>query len=188
MDLTQILSRLDTATPDALELLTSLFVAVTFKKGMILASNDQPCFKLYYIASGLVRGYFFYNNEEHTCWILEQGFLAPIAHPEGSGQAIEYIDFLAETQGWSLNLHKAEVLAQKDPSMYRMLLEIYQGIILEGKARELMLRIQTADEKYQYMKQKNEPLLFKLNNQILASLLNIKLKYLYKVKKRQRER
>lgn len=188
MDLTQILSRLDTATPDALQVLTNIFVPVTFKKGMVLTSSDQPCSKLYYIASGLVRGYFFYNNEEHTCWILEQGFLAPVAHPDGSGQAVEYIGFLTETHGWALNLNKAEVLAQKDPSMYRMLLEIYQDIILEGKARELMLRIQTADEKYQYIEQKNEPLLFKLNNQILASLLNIKLKYLYKVKKRQRER
>lgn len=182
------LKALGTSTPETILLLRSLFTPVFFKKGMVLSINEYAFPVLYFIEEGLVRGYFYHQQNEYTYRVLENGFLMAMAGPENKKQVAEYVMFITDTHGWSLNLAKAELLARKEPILYHILLEIQQESIMDGKARELMLRLGTADDMYTYMNENNSSLLYKLNNQFLASLLNIKLKYLYKVKKKQRDK
>jgi CRP-like cAMP-binding protein len=180
------LNELLTADAGSIDLLTGLFVPVTFRKGMSLPVHDYAFPILYFIEAGLVRGYFFYRQEEYTCWILEQGFLIRMARIADDKAAPEYIEFLTDTSGWSLNLGKAELLAQKDPLMYRILLEIFQENIREGKIRELMLRIPNAQDRYLFAKAENPHLGYKVIHAIYASFLNIESKYLFKIKKKLR--
>ena len=98
--LSEKLNKLRTADADSINLLTGLFLPVTFRKGMSLPLNEDSFPTLYFIEAGLVRGYFFYRQEEYTCWILEQGFLSPAARLPGDHVALEYIEFLADTSCW----------------------------------------------------------------------------------------
>ncbi|WP_316814100.1 hypothetical protein [Pedobacter heparinus] len=186
--LAEKLTALSSSTPENTLLLSNLFVRVFFKKGMILSINDYAFPILYFIETGLARGYFYHQQKEYTYRAMENGFLMAMASLQHKKQVVEYITFMTDTHGWSLNLAKAQLLARKEPSLYHILLEIQQESIMDGKARELMLRLKTAEDMYVYLQESSPSLVHKLSNQILASLLNIKLKYLYQVKKRQRNK
>ncbi|TCD03493.1 DUF1963 domain-containing protein [Pedobacter psychroterrae] len=71
------LSRLRTATPELVRKLTGLFVPVTFRRGTLLSVPDHTLPVLYFIEKGVVRGYYFYHQEEYPCWIRRGGFLLP---------------------------------------------------------------------------------------------------------------
>lgn len=179
------LSSLNTATPQSVKLLTSLFVPVTFKKGMVLNIPDHSFPMLYFIEKGLLRGYFFHNNGEYTAWLMDNGFLLPSGGLFCKEPSIEYVQFLSDSEGWSLNLAKAETLAQHGPLMYRILLEIYEMQLHEGRRRELLIRLNTSNQRLEFAKKLFGNLLDKATHPVLASFLNIETKYLYKIMKQR---
>lgn len=181
------LAALNAATPQSLQLIAGLFVPVFFRKGMILYLPDHSFPILYYIERGLLRAYFFYQQEEYTAWLMDEGFLIPFDSFFSPAPALEYIQFLSDSEGWSLNLSKAEALAQQEPQLYRMILEIYETELRQGKQRELMLRLGTAGQRIAFAEKSYGRVLDKVLHQVLASFLNIEDKYLYKVLKKRRK-
>lgn len=177
------LQNLRTAERRLLELLRDSFVPVFFYKGSILVSQIYAPPVLYFIEDGLVRGYFISDGEQQTSWIMENGFLLPPSGIFSSHSPLEYISFLKESHCYALNLARAEKLGLKEPTFYRMLLEIYEESLLDAKERELMLRIKDAGERFLYFKRQHPKLIYLPIHDILASILNIESKYLYRIKK-----
>jgi CRP-like cAMP-binding protein len=184
--LKQILSNLHTATPSSVELLASLFVPVSFKKGMILHTPDHSFPILYLIGHGLLRGYFEHEAEEHTSWIMEEGFLLPLGGFFINQPGTEQVEFLADTKGWSLNLAKAEIMALKEPLMYRMIVEIYEKKLLEARTIEYMLRLKKAQDRIVFIQKLKENMIYRGLNRHVASFLNVGDKYLFSMKKTDR--
>lgn len=181
------LSSMRTASPLVVPLLSELFIPVSFKKGQLLiAGHSFPL--LYFIETGVVRGYFLHGQEEHTCWLQEEGFLLPFNGFFIEEPSIEQIEFLSDTTGWSLNLAKAESLAQKEPLMYRMLLEIYERKLVDAKYTDYMLRLDRAEDRVEFIQKIRENLIYRVINRYAASFLNIGDKYLFTIKKLYRDK
>ncbi|TCC99991.1 Crp/Fnr family transcriptional regulator [Pedobacter psychroterrae] len=178
------LSRLRTATPELVRKLTGLFVPVTFRRGTLLSVPDHTLPVLYFIEKGVVRGYYFYHQEEYTCWIRRGGFLLPGIGYFSDSYSIEYIQFLSDTTVWSLSLPKVEVAMRSEPLFYRMLLEMYEIKVQEGKERELMLRLKFAEDRNLYARKNFADLFEHVAIYILASFIGIERKYIYKFKKK----
>lgn len=179
------LHSLRTADPVAIDLLTKLFVEVNFKRNWVISSKltGFSVANLYYITHGLVRGNISDGNEESCLWIIDQGFIVP-----GNGfltgcKRDESIEVLAETNGYSLNLLRAETFARDNTNMYRMLLEIYEVVLLEARMREIMLRIKKAADLYIFFYENYPSLNNRLTIEQQAQYLHIDRKYLYKLKK-----
>lgn len=175
------LDALHAATPETAALMHGLFTQVFITKGSVLHWQEQSSPLLYFVERGCVRGYFYYEKEQYTSWAIEHGFLLPL-NPVAKTAEIEYAEFVTDATVWVLNIAKLELL--KQPDLHRMLLEIQQDCMLEGKRRELALRLQTADMQFLFMKRDQQELMDKLPHDILASLLNVKPKHLYKLKKK----
>lgn len=171
-----------TAEPQQMEQLINAFIPKSFEKGLLLSTPEYSFPVLYYIERGLARGYFDSGDEQHTAWILEEGFILPSAGYFNDADSIEYISFLDHSTGYALNLNKADELARANPVIYRLLLEIYEQSLHQAKERELMLRITHAADRYLYFKKSHPKLVHLPIHNILASLLNIQAKYLYKIK------
>lgn len=180
------LLNLRTAEKHLVDRLQEIFVPKIFNKGLLLSMPDYSYPLIYFIEHGLVRGYFVSDEEEHTAWIMESGFLLPSAGFFSADPSIEYVGFLKESRGFALNLAKAEELARNEPRLYRMLLEIYEESLHAAKERELMLRIRYAEDRYLYFKEYHPRLIHLPIHDILASLLNIEPKYLFRIKRRYR--
>lgn len=184
-ELRKKLLSLKTADMEAIGLLEDLFIPVHFKRNLLISSNlaGISAANLYYISHGLVKGIISGRKKEYCLWIIHQGFIVP-----GSGfltgtEISENIEVLAETKGYSLNLLRADTIARNNINMYRMLLEIYEETLLEGRKREIMLRMKIAADRYRYF-QKNYPTLSnRLTLEQQAEYLHIDRKYFYNVRK-----
>nr|WP_315419979.1 hypothetical protein [uncultured Pedobacter sp.] len=180
------LMNLRTAEKHLVDRLQEIFVPKIFNKGLLLSMPEYSHPVIYFIEYGLVRGYFVSHEEEHTAWIMENGFLLPSAGFFTATPSVEYVSFLKKSSGFALNLTKAEELARNEPGLYRMLLEIYEESLHAGKERELMLRIRHAEDRYLYFRECHPKLIHLPIHDILASILNIEPKYLYRIKCRYR--
>lgn len=172
--LTAKLKSLNAVSAQDIELLTSLFKDMELKKGWVL---NNPAWKtkrlLYFISSGLVKGTITYHEDFLTLWIMESGFLI-------SGETIESIK---DTKAFSLNLRKVAKLTKDNPELYKVLLEIYEDCLIEGKKRELMLRIKNAKKRYAYFKENYPELSEILTTDQTADFINIDRKYFYSILK-----
>lgn len=177
------LESLSSSTKEATDILKNLFEETEFKKGAVIASKGwHPLPTLIYIRDGLVSGTTQYLNKTHTLWMLESGFLVTGNDLLKINRIEESIEFLRHTRGFALSLLRAEQIAGSHPSLYKMLIEIYEEIIQEYKLRMLMLSIKEAADRYIYL-QKTFPRLFnKLTDHQIADLLRIEDKYYYRIK------
>ncbi|MCX3265633.1 Crp/Fnr family transcriptional regulator [Pedobacter agri] len=187
-NLIETLKNMRMAEPHHLEELIHAFIPKSFEKGLLLSTPEYSFPVLYYIEKGLARGYFDSGDNQHTAWILEEGFILPSAGYFHDADSIEYISFLEHSTGYALNLNKADELGRENPVVYRILLEIYEQGLHQSKERELMLRITHAADRYLYFMQSHPKLVHLPIHNILASLLNIQAKYLYKIKQYYRRK
>ncbi|MGY0035167.1 hypothetical protein [Pedobacter sp. NJ-S-72] len=137
--LNQKLIGLKNSNPVSVQVIEELCNPVSFKKNEIIHTMSHSIDKLYYIETGVVQGIFIHELEEMTAYLSTDGFIIPYLLFSRQRPPVEYIRFLAETRGWSINL--APHLHHSDPHLPLMLIEIYEEIITAGYEREKMIRI-----------------------------------------------
>lgn len=180
--LTEKLKSLHSASATDLPLLRDLFIKTHFRKGWIL----DPFYSipsLYYIETGLVRGSVTYKEESYTIRFQERGFLTVGNELFSENASLEAIEFLRDTTGYRLNLKKADEAANTNSNLYKILLEIYEENLSDGKQREVMLHIKNAKDRFCYLIDHFPQLAKVLTDVQAADLLRIEKKYYYRIKK-----
>lgn len=166
--------------------IADMFVPKTFNKGLLLSTPDHSYPELYFIEYGLARGYYVHQGQEYTSWILENGFILPATSFFSSSRSIEYINFLKDSSGYALNLNQWNEFAKVDTAFSLILLEIYEENIQNARQREQMLRIRHAETRFLHFQNLYPELINLPIHKILASLLGIESKYLFKIKRKYR--
>lgn len=179
--LNQKLIGLKNSNPISVRLFEEVCHPVSFKKNEIIHTESYPTDKLYYVETGVVQGIFINELEEMTAYLTTNGFIIPYHLFSRQSSPIEYIRFLAETRGWSINLAPH---LDSDPHLPLMLLEVYEEIITAGYEREKIIRIKNADDRYICFLKEYKHLSNKVSNKIMASFLNIHPKHLSVIRKR----
>jgi hypothetical protein len=177
---------LPNATPEAAQALHDLFVPVSFRKGTSFPWHEQAANVLYFLETGMAIGYFYYKKMAYTYCALEYGFLVPPSNVSATDEVVEYLAFLTDSTGWSLNLTRVADQAKNVPQLYPVLLEIYQESLEAHKMAELRLRLGMEAAQYEFLMTRHKNLVDKLDHGVLASLLNVASKNLYKIKKKYR--
>ncbi|RZK40374.1 MAG: hypothetical protein EOO90_15360 [Pedobacter sp.] len=182
--LVEKLESFNTASKDTVNLLINLFVKTEFKKGWILGDSPwQQTPTLFYISDGLLRGTAEYEESVYTMWLMENGFLVPGNRFLSKRNGItEIIEFLSDTKAYALNLYRADNLARGNVSLYKMLLEIYEENLIDGRKRELMLRMDTATERINYYKKTNPSIIYKIDKNIFAPYVRMSVRHLDRFK------
>ena len=183
LDLISRIAQFKSANSKNIKLLESLFMPITFRKGTLLSPPEHAYPILYYIQHGLVRGYYLIEDQEYSSWVIENGFLLPLNGTVNNQISQQYISFMEISSGWSLNLAKAELIAQNDTQLNRILIEIYDEKIKEAHQREIILRIPDAKKRMEIFMQHHPSIAAKINNKIFAAILHINLKYFSRIKK-----
>ena len=178
------LESFNTATKETVETLKNLFVKTEFKKGWILGDSPwQQTPTLFYISTGLLRGTVEYDETVYTMWLMESGFLIPGNRFLSKRNGVtEIIEFLSDTKAYALNLYRADNLARGNVSLYKMLLEIYEENLIDGRKRELMLRMDTATERINYYKKTNPSIIYKTDKNIFAPYVRMSVRHLDRFK------
>jgi len=183
--LSQQLHGLKTADAHAITLLEGLFAPVSFKRNWVLSqTTGMGAANLYYITDGLLRGIVPGARVDHCLWMADGGFIVPGNGFLTGARTDEVVEVLADTEGFALNLLRADTLARNHIHLYRMLLEIYEAALLEGRRREVMLRMKTAQERYGFFCRHYPNLQRRATDEQQAQYLHIERKYFYSIKRK----
>lgn len=180
------LQSLQNASESLVSQLVEIAVSKTFNKGLLLSTPDHSYPELYFIEEGLARGYFIFDGQENTSWILQSGFIFPTTSFFSFSHTNEFVNFLKNSSGYSISLSRWSELAKANPRFLMILLEIYEEHYQEITQREQMLRIRHAETRFLYFQDRHPELINLPIHKILASLLAIESKYLFKIKRKYR--
>lgn len=182
--LNQRLMELKHADQQLVKLLEPLFMRQSYRKGMFLNTPYDSSPFICFIESGMVCGYSLEDKREHISWVTESGFILSSSNFFSYVPSSEYIYFLKDSKVYLLNLLRAKQLAEQNPALLFMLIEIYEEHFNLTKNREQLLKIGKAEKRYLLFREQYPTLMKKLIHSVLASILNIETKYLYKIKKK----
>jgi len=184
MLLIEKLQGLNNTKSDLIGKILESFIPKTFHKGLLLNTPEHSYPVLYYIESGLARGYFFHHGQENTSWIIKSGFILPSFFSKTNSE--EYINFISDTTGYSLNLSLLDGFAKMNSAFYRLMLEIYEEDMHLRMQREKMLRIKNAETRFLHFQKVYPELMYLPIHNIIASFINIESKYFFKIKAKYR--
>ncbi len=177
------LNSLKTASKEAISLLEGLFFKTVFKKGSSLGSSPMRTSPmLHYVHNGLARGTVSYNGNTYILWLMEKGFLVPSNGFLAENGVTETVEFIRDSTVYSLDLYAAARLAKSNSGMYKMLLEIYEQSLIEGRKRELMLRLDISAERMEYVEEIQGNFIYGTDRNTVASYLNISIRQLNRLK------
>lgn len=177
------LQSLESTTADDMALLMSHFVKTQLKKGMVLYAPERSSSRLYFIVSGLIKGFYVFEEVEYPSWVADHGFIPPIKAASRQQTFQEFLHVLEDTCVWHLELNIAAKLAEANKAIREMLEEISYNNQVLLKEGEILLRIPSASLRYRIYIQKHEGLAGKIHNDLIAALLRITIKHFSKIKR-----
>ncbi len=121
----------------------------TYPRKHWLLQPGQVSDRLYFIESGLARGYYLKDDKEVTSWFMREGdFIISIVSFYARQPAREYVELLEDSVLWSITFEQLQYLYQHVPefnAVGRLLTEKYYVL---SELRSQNLRMQTAPERY----------------------------------------
>ena len=132
--------------------LTQMLRCDTFPRKHWLLQPNQVSDRLYFVETGLVRGYYLKDGREVTSWFMREGdFLMSIASFYTRQPTQEYVELLETSTLWSITYLQLQQLYRQFPEFNvvgRLLTEKYYVL---SELRTQNLRMQTAPERYQQL-------------------------------------
>lgn len=181
--LTDQLKSLKTTSPDAIALLKKLFVKTYLKKGMVLGASPYTVPHLYFMKHGLIKGCYVVDGIEYPSWVADHGFIPVIKAPSAHQTFQEFLELLEDSCVCQLNLDTAALLAETSKPLRQMLNEITDDTLTLLKEGEILLRMPNAAERFKKYMERNKEVSDKIHKDLLADLLHMSTKHLFKIRK-----
>jgi CRP-like cAMP-binding protein len=162
--------------------LVALLFAKKIKKKDYLLRQGEICKEIFYVQKGLLRVYLINDGKEVNTWFVKEGdFITSISSYHKQKPSDHYIDAIEDCEIISIkkstldfimkNNHKAALFATNE--LFNKLCE-YQD-------QASALRFMSAENRYNYLYEKEREIFDRLNQKQLASFLGIDTTYLNKI-------
>lgn len=159
---------------EAENFINSKIKVVTFKKSDEVLLLNNRCEFIYYIVSGMLRGYYFLDSKEVTNWIAAEDEFATSIYSFLSGSAsYEHIEALENTKVEAISKTDLDELFLKFPETERAGRLLMENYYLRLEERILFIQFKTAKERYQYFFEKRKEVLKRAPLGCIASYLGI---------------
>lgn len=171
------LSYLESIIPVSEQLKDAFYNATTHKtldKGQELIHNGAYCSNIYFLESGLLRGYYYQDDKEITNWLAAEGefatnFYAFITKVHSS----ETIEALEDCELIELPYSNLQQLYIDFPETERLGRILTENYYIRLEERLLSLRFTTAKERYDNLVKNKPSLILRANLGHIASYLGI---------------
>lgn len=147
---------------------------VSFEKGKLLLSEGQVSTKMYFIHTGLVRGYYVHNlREANTGFMAEMDFVISPVSFYSQQPSYEFLEVVEPAHLLEISLDKLNHLYDTFPEFNLIGRKITESYYLRSELRAHHLRTQTAEERYNKFLHDYGRLLNRLSNKHIASFLGL---------------
>ncbi len=159
---------------DLKEYLRQHLKALKLPKKHLLLEAGQTSNKMYFIASGLVRGYYLKDGKEVTTWFMQEGqFVVSILSFYTQKPGDEYIELLEDSHLWSLSYEKLQQAYQIFPEFNYIGRVLTERYYVQSEYRTYYLRMHTAEERLTLLLNDFPTLLARVKHKHVASFLGI---------------
>ncbi len=146
----------------------------TLKKGSFLLKAGQASDKIYFINSGLVRGYYIKDGRDITTGFMKEfDFVLSPINFFGSQEPFEYLELLEDSDLYVLSRDNLNCLYNtfcEFNKVGRILVEEYY---VRSEIRTHFIRANTAEEKYKIFLDTYQSLKNRVSNQDIASYIGV---------------
>ena len=162
--------------------IVSLLFTKKIKKKECLLREGEICKEIFYVQKGLLRVYIINEGKEVNTWFVKEGdFITSISSYHRQKPSDHFIDALEDCEIISIkkstldfimkNNHKATLFATN---------ELFNKLC-EYQEQASALRFMSAENRYNYLFQKQSKIFYRLSQKHLASFLGIDTTYLSKI-------
>lgn len=156
------------------EMLKTRIVAQHFKKGVIRINSAEFEGQLFYIRQGCCRSFYLKDGKDITfSFALEGDLLVSIRSKATQKDYPEIIEFLEDTEAFSLKLPPVNKAGKNFPQITRFALNILYRYNIFLEERIINLQCKTAKERYEWLLSKHPKLLQRAPLGHIASFLGI---------------
>ena len=143
-------------------------------KGKVLLNIDERCNHLYFIESGLIRGYYFDEGKEITNWFAQEGEFATCFYSFiAKEKAFENIQAIEDVVLTQLSYADLQNIYRHFPETERIGRIITENYYIKLEERLLSIQFKTAKERYENLFEKNPHLLQRASLGQIATYLGI---------------
>jgi CRP-like cAMP-binding protein len=165
-----------------LEKLASLMFTKKYKKKEYLLREGEVCKEIFYVQKGLLRVYIINDGKEVNTWFVKEGdFITSVGSYHRQKFSDHYIDALEDCEIISIkkstldfimkNNHKAALFATN---------ELFNKLC-EYQEQASALRFMNAENRYNYLCDKQPEIFSRISQKHLASFLGVDTTYLSKI-------
>ena len=149
-------------------------VQETVRARALLLQPGHTAHKLYFLESGLIRGFYLKDGREVTAWFMAEGqFVVAILSFFSQQPSHEYLQALEDSVLWSITYNQLQALYRQFPEFNyigRVLTEQYYVL---SEQRALHLRMLPAAERYALLVQQFPDVARRVPLKLLASHLGL---------------
>lgn len=178
-------SRIYPLSDDVLFALQQCFEPVFIGKKEFLIKEGQVTQQLFFLKSGIFRGYYSKDIEEITLnFYFGPTFYAEIVSIHEKTPTRYNVQAMEAGEVWSGNIREIEQLGQDHPSLLTLFIRFYEIIQTFGQKRQLSFIFDSAEERYLKLFNERPKIMQKIPLIYIASYLGIKPESLSRIRKK----
>ncbi|HLZ86463.1 MAG TPA: cyclic nucleotide-binding domain-containing protein [Puia sp.] len=180
-----LLDSIDTLEPGLRDYLYTALRTTQHDQGEAIVRESSIARTLGFIEKGLIRGFRInYKGNQFTSWFMREGDIyASVRSFFSQRPATETVQCLEPTILHSISFQQLQYILQKWPSFHRHRAELFEKYYLQSDEREEM-RQGDAYSRFCYLMEHYPDLVSRVQDQYLASFLNLTPTYYSDVKRR----
>ncbi|RYY40478.1 MAG: Crp/Fnr family transcriptional regulator [Chitinophagaceae bacterium] len=164
---------------------TAKATPLSLKKGKLLLKEGELCTHIFFIRSGVLRGFIRNGTTDTTTWITtENEMAASISSFVHQVEAPDYIQALEDCELLAISHADMETAYEQYPPFNLIARKFYEKYYVDAENRALLVRLKSADAKYTNLLRKQPELANRIPLKYIASYLGITLETLSRVRKR----
>ncbi len=155
------------------------------KKGKHMLKAGEICTHIYFVKSGLLRGFIKDEAKEITTWITaENDMVAGINSFFTQTKANEYIQAIEDCELIAFSFTDLEKMYSLFPSFNIIARKLYQKNYIDAENRALVPRLKSAEKKYRHFLNTQPHLVNRVPVKLIASFLGIAKETLSRLRKK----
>ena len=172
-----LLQMLDAVKPLSKRLrkyISSQILPCTIRKGKILLRPGEICSHIFFVKSGVLRGFVKNGATDVTTWItMENQMVAAISSFVFQTKTIEYVQAIEDCELLAISHADLEYIYKKFPSFNEVARKIYEQYYADAENRALLTRFKNAALKYNHFLLTHANLSNRIPQKYIASYLGI---------------
>jgi len=155
----------------------------TIKKKELLLKEGQVCKYIYFVEKGLLRSYYYDDDNEITTWFMkENDFVISVKSFYLQAKSTEYIQAIEDCTLYYISYEELNKLYVKHHSFCLIGTVLTQQYYIKSEERLLNLRQNSAIARYKFLINAHPDILNRCTNKIIASYLRITVETLSRIR------